>query len=213
MWSLQIEGVSLRNHQQEIVSDWNALFTGGEKIGIYDGKRVTSTSILLMLGGYLKPNQGNFWLSSDKEKMRIHPKYVGVGSIRQVYEPIPFLRVEETIRLQANLFRVGRKKYRVEKIIQEWNLDKVRKSRYIDLSPLDRLRTSIAAATIHHPHILLLDQPEDGLTDEEWDAFWSTLKQVIQRDQMILALTTLRRDVWLDCQSKIDLSMEKENWI
>lgn len=33
MWCLQIEGVSLQNHQQEIITDWNTSFSGGKMIG------------------------------------------------------------------------------------------------------------------------------------------------------------------------------------
>ncbi|TCP67069.1 ATP-binding cassette domain-containing protein [Baia soyae] len=211
MCSLQIEEVTLHNHGDEIISSWNASFVPGESISIYSGKQITSTSILLMLGGYLKPEQGAVWMVEEEKKEKISPAHIGIASIHRIYEPIPYLRVEEMLLLQANLFRVKHKKMLLEKVMDDWDLDGVRKDRYVDLSPVNQLKASIAAALVHQPPILLLDHPELGLTDEEWSQFSSVLQPIVQRDKLILILTTLRREVWNEHQTKIDLSIKKED--
>lgn len=211
MCNLQIEEVTLHHHGDEIIASWNASFTGGDSVSIYSGKQITSTAILLMLGGYLKPEQGAVWLVEEEKKEPITPEHIGIASIHRIYEPIPYLLVEEMLLLQANLFRAKKKKELIEKVMNDWDLEDIQKDRYVDLSPVNQLKASIAAALVHQPHILLLDHPELGLTDEEWSQFSSILQPIVQRDKLILILTTLRREVWNEYQTKMDLSIKKED--
>lgn len=206
MWKLHAKNVTLQNKSDVILQDWNCVLSGGEMIGIYNGSRLDSTAILLMMGGYVKPTKGFFYLSDFQESISITPTMVGLGPIRKVFEPIPYLRVEETIRLQADLYKVKKKFRRIKQVMEEWGLQNIRKERYKDLSVFNQLKTSIAASVIHRPRILLLDHPRTGITDEEWELVWEHLQKRIQEDQMILALSTVHRDIWNQCQIQIDLS-------
>jgi len=149
-----VKGVSLDVHQGEIV-------------GLLGPNGAGKTTTFYMVVGFIKPYEGRVFLN-DKEITDL-PMYKraqrGIGYLPQ--EPSVFrkLTVEDNIKAVLEMMPYGKteQKERLEGLIDEFGLEKVRKSRGDTLSGGERRRTEIARALATDPKFILLDEPFAGI--------------------------------------------------
>jgi len=149
-----VKGVSLEVNQGEIV-------------GLLGPNGAGKTTTFYMTVGFIKPNEGNVYL--DDEEITHLPMYKrakkGIGYLPQ--EPSVFrkLSVENNIKavLEMTSLSKAAQKDKLEELIAEFTLEKVRKSRGDTLSGGERRRTEIARALATSPKFILLDEPFAGI--------------------------------------------------
>ena len=105
----------------------------------------------------------------------------GVGYLAQEASVFRHLSVEDNIRavLQMTNFTKEYQRERLENLIEEFRLQKVRKSMGIQLSGGERRRTEIARAVAINPKFILLDEPfagVDPIAVEDIQSIVATLK-------------------------------------
>ena len=143
----------------------------GEIVGLLGPNGAGKTTTFYMIVGLIKPNEGKIFLEDENGTTEItkEPVYkraqMGVGYLAQ--EASVFRRLSVEDNLKAVLELTGRpKEYqreRVESLIEEFRLQKVRKSLGIQLSGGERRRTEIARAVAIDPKFILLDEPFAGV--------------------------------------------------
>ena len=150
-----VKGVSMEVEQGEIVG-----FLGPNGAG--------KTTSFYMITGLVKPNGGRIFL--DDEEITGLPMYKraqkGVGYLAQEASVFRKMSVEDNIMSVMELHRKFTKeerKERLESLIDEFNLHKVRKSLGIQLSGGERRRCEIARALAIDPKFILLDEPFAGV--------------------------------------------------
>lgn len=139
----------------------------GEIVGLLGPNGAGKTTTFYMVVGFIRPDSGNVYL--DEEEITNLPMYQrarkGIGYLPQ--EPSVFrkLSVEDNIRAVLELTKLSNKdqKEKMELLIDEFNLEKVRKSRGDMLSGGERRRTEIARALATDPSFILLDEPFAGI--------------------------------------------------
>ena len=149
-----VKGVSLKVNQGEIV-------------GLLGPNGAGKTTTFYMTVGFIKPNEGNVYL--DDEEITHLPMYKrakkGIGYLPQ--EPSVFrkLSVENNIKAVLEMTGLSKKeqKDKLEELISEFTLERVRKSRGDTLSGGERRRTEIARALATSPKFILLDEPFAGI--------------------------------------------------
>ena len=149
-----VKGVSMEVNQGEIVG-----FLGPNGAG--------KTTSFYMITGQIVPNDGKVFL--DDEEITGLPMYKraqkGVGYLPQDASVFRQMSVEDNIMSVmelSNLSKTERNK-RLESLIDEFNLSKVRKSLGIQLSGGERRRCEIARALAIDPKFILLDEPFAGV--------------------------------------------------
>ena len=139
----------------------------GEIVGMLGPNGAGKTTTFYMVVGLIKPNQGKVYL--DKEDITKLPVYKrarkGIGYLAQDESVFRGLTVEENIRavLQMTKLSVREQRERVDDLIEEFNLHKVRKSPGKVLSGGERRRTEIARTLAVNPKFVLLDEPFAGV--------------------------------------------------
>ncbi len=149
-----VRGVSLHVHQGEIV-------------GLLGPNGAGKTTTFYMVVGFIKPNEGEVFLEGDN--ITNLPMYKraqrGIGYLPQ--EPSVFrkLSVEDNIKavLEMTPLSKAEQRERLEELIGEFGLERVRKSRGDTLSGGERRRTEIARALATNPKFILLDEPFAGI--------------------------------------------------
>ncbi|MCQ2156224.1 MAG: LPS export ABC transporter ATP-binding protein [Bacteroidales bacterium] len=150
-----VKGVSMEVNQGEIVG-----FLGPNGAG--------KTTSFYMITGQIVPNGGKVFL--DDEEITDLPMYKraqkGVGYLPQDASVFRKMSVEDNImsvmEMKADMTPQQRKD-RLESLINEFNLSKVRKSKGIQLSGGERRRCEIARALAIDPKFILLDEPFAGV--------------------------------------------------
>lgn len=136
-----------------------------------------------MIVGLIKPNEGGIFLEGNE--LTHEPVYKraqqGVGYLAQEASVFRHLSVEDNIRavLQMTNFTKEYQRERLENLIEEFRLQKVRKSMGIQLSGGERRRTEIARAVAINPKFILLDEPfagVDPIAVEDIQSIVATLK-------------------------------------
>ena len=139
----------------------------GEIVGLLGPNGAGKTTSFYMVVGFIKPTEGKVFL--DDAEITDLPMYrraqAGIGYLPQ--EPSVFrkLSVEDNIRAVLEMGRWSKKEQddKLEELIDEFNLHKVRKSNGDTLSGGERRRTEIARALASDPKFILLDEPFAGI--------------------------------------------------
>jgi len=143
----------------------------GEIVGLLGPNGAGKTTTFYMIVGLIKPNNGRIFLETERETIDLtkEPVYrrakMGVGYLAQEASVFRRLSVEDNIRavLEMTDFSKEYQHERLESLIDEFGLQKVRKSQGIQLSGGERRRTEIARAVAIAPRFILLDEPFAGV--------------------------------------------------
>ena len=139
----------------------------GEIVGLLGPNGAGKTTTFYMVVGFIQPNQGHVFL--DGEEITNLPMYKraqkGVGYLPQ--EPSVFrkLSVEDNIKaiLEMTDLTQAEQSDKLESLIDEFRLHKVRNNIGDSLSGGERRRTEIARALASNPKFILLDEPFAGI--------------------------------------------------
>ena len=139
----------------------------GEIVGLLGPNGAGKTTSFYMITGLIKPNGGQIFL--DDEEITDLPMYKrsqkGLGYLAQEASVFRKLSVEDNIMsvMELSDLTAEQRKERLESLIQEFRLEKVRKSYGIQLSGGERRRCESARALAIDPKFILLDEPFAGV--------------------------------------------------
>jgi lipopolysaccharide export system ATP-binding protein len=164
---LRTENLIKQYGRRTVVRDVSLEVKQGEIVGLLGPNGAGKTTTFYMVVGFIKPNEGRVYL--DNEEITDLPMYKraqhGIGYLPQ--EPSVFrkLSVEDNIRAVLQMTSLSRSEQRekLESLIEEFSLEKVRKSKGDTLSGGERRRTEIARALATSPNFILLDEPFAGI--------------------------------------------------
>ena len=153
--------------QREVVKSVSINVNQGESVGLLGPNCAGKTTTCYMVVGFIQPNQGHVFL--DGEEITNLPMYKraqkGVGYLPQ--EPSVFrkLSVEDNIKaiLEMTNLTQAEQSDKLESLIDEFRLHKVRNNIGDSLSGGERRRTEIARALASNPKFILLDEPFAGI--------------------------------------------------
>ena len=153
--------------QREVVKSVSINVNQGEIVGLLGPNGAGKTTTFYMVVGFIQPNQGHVFL--DGEEITNLPMYKraqkGVGYLPQ--EPSVFrkLSVEDNIKaiLEMTNLTQAEQSDKLEILIDEFRLHKVRNNIGDSLSGGERRRTEIARALASNPKFILLDEPFAGI--------------------------------------------------
>jgi ABC-type (unclassified) transport system, ATPase component len=139
----------------------------GEIVGLLGPNGAGKTTSFYMITGLIKPNAGRIFL--DEEEITKLPMYKraqkGLGYLAQEASVFRTMSVEDNILSVMEMagFDKAYREERLESLIEEFGLHKVRKSQGIQLSGGERRRCEIARALAINPKFILLDEPFAGV--------------------------------------------------
>ena len=134
----------------------------GEIYGFLGLNGAGKTTTIRMLLGMIRPTAGSAFLFGEKVGADSGHLWEKVGYLVEIPYSYPDLTVRENLEIISRLRQIPDKKA-VEFIIDKLRLTSYRDRKVKDLSSGNAQRLGLAKAFIHHPDILLLDEPTKGL--------------------------------------------------
>lgn len=139
----------------------------GEIVGLLGPNGAGKTTSFYMIVGLIKANEGRIFLDdNDITSLPVYKRArLGIGYLAQEASVFRKLSVEDNLKavLEMSGFTKEEQKERLESLIVEFGLEKIRKSLGIQLSGGERRRTEIARALALKPNFILLDEPFAGV--------------------------------------------------
>jgi ABC-2 type transport system ATP-binding protein len=149
------------------------------------------STTIRMLCGLLQPSAGTVnvlghEMPRDAEQLRTR-----LGYMTQKFSLWDDLTVSENLEFMGQVFGLaaGRRRLRVSTVAAEFNLTSLFKQRAGTLSGGQRQRLALAAATLHEPELLLLDEPTSAVDPQSRRDFWESLFDLVARGVTILVST------------------------
>jgi lipopolysaccharide export system ATP-binding protein len=152
---------------KRVVNEVTVSVNTGEIVGLLGPNGAGKTTTFYMFVGLVQPDQGDIFL--EDEVITHLPMYKrarkGLGYLPQEASVFRDLSVEDNIKAILEMRKLSAKdqKDKLEQLIDEFSLGRVRKNMGKVLSGGERRRTEIARALATDPHFILLDEPFAGV--------------------------------------------------
>jgi ABC-2 type transport system ATP-binding protein len=149
------------------------------------------STTIRMLCGLLRPSSGECTVLGhpvprDAEKLR-HK----IGYMTQRFSLWEDLTVVENLDFMGRIFGLenGVRRRRIEELLEHYRLADRREQRAGTMSGGQKQRLALAAATLHDPEVLLLDEPTSAVDPQNRRDFWESLFELVDRGTTILVST------------------------
>ncbi|QPH38795.1 LPS export ABC transporter ATP-binding protein [Pedobacter endophyticus] len=164
---LKAEHLVKKYKQRTVVNDVSFNVNQGEIVGLLGPNGAGKTTSFYMIVGLIKPNEGRIFLEGEDitEDAMYRRAQKGIGYLAQEASVFRKLTVEDNILAILEMSSMTKEEQRdkLEELINEFSLHKVRKNRGDLLSGGERRRTEIARALAANPNFILLDEPFAGV--------------------------------------------------
>lgn len=164
---LSTENLVKKYRQRTVVNHVSIDVHQGEIVGLLGPNGAGKTTTFYMTTGLVSPNEGRVFLNDvDITTLPVYRRaQLGVGYLPQEASVFRTLTVEDNIRtvLEMTDLTPAEQKDRLEQLISEFHLQKVRKNLGNRLSGGERRRTEIARGLAINPRFIMLDEPFAGV--------------------------------------------------
>ena len=164
---LKAESIYKSYKGRKVVNDISIEVNQGEIVGLLGPNGAGKTTSFYMIVGLIKPDGGK--ISLENSEITTLPMYrraqKGIGYLAQEASVFRKLSIEDNIKAVLELTTLSKEEQsaKMESLLDEFNLNKIRKSRGDLLSGGERRRTEIARALATDPKFVLLDEPFAGV--------------------------------------------------
>jgi lipopolysaccharide export system ATP-binding protein len=188
--SLRAEHLVKRYKKRTVVNDVTVSVNQGEIVGLLGPNGAGKSTSFYMIVGMIRPNEGKVFL--DEKNITKLPMYkrarLGVGYLTQEASVFRTMSVRDNILsvLQMTKFTKKQQAERTDKLLEEFSLTHIAKSKGFMLSGGERRRTEIARAMATDPKFILLDEPFAGIDPIAVEDIMEIVKQLKYRNIGVL---------------------------
>jgi ABC-2 type transport system ATP-binding protein len=149
------------------------------------------STTIRMLCGLLEPSAGSVEVLGHRMPRDAELLRRQLGYMTQRFSLWDDLTVRENLEFMARIFGLGapERRHRLRELSEEYDLGAVLTQRAGTMSGGQRQRLALAAATLHRPELLLLDEPTSAVDPQSRRDFWESLFALVQRGTTILVST------------------------
>ncbi len=180
--------------QIKVLNGVNMEVHPGEFIAVQGASGCGKTTLLLIAGGLLHPNDGqvffdreNLYLKGSEERATFRAK--NFGFVFQQYHLVPYLTTLENVLLPTLAMSSEDDYEKATNLIDEFGLSHRRTHMPGELSAGEKQRTSLARALLHSPKVLFADEITGNLDEENSTVVINALKSFTEDGGTVLFVT------------------------
>lgn len=200
--SITIRKVNKFYKEQQALNNISFSLKEGEIVGFLGPNGAGKSTLMRIITCYLKQDNGIVEvcnLDTLKNSQIIKSK---IGYLAENNPLYTNMYIKEYLSFVANMYNISNLKERVEEIIQETGLTSEKEKKISQLSKGYKQRVGLAAALIHNPMILILDEPTTGLDPNQLIEIRNLIKE-IGKQKTILISTHIMQEVDKICNRVI----------
>ncbi|GAA3896938.1 ABC transporter ATP-binding protein [Anoxybacillus suryakundensis] len=189
MMVIQLQHVYKQFHQKEVIHDVSLTVNEGEIFGMLGPSGAGKTTIVKMIAGIDMATTGEIYVLG--ERMPNLQTMARIGFMAQSDALYGELTAHENLDFFASIYGLKgkKKKQRIEDVLQLVHLTNDRNKAVHQYSGGMKRRLSLAAALLHEPEVLILDEPTVGIDPLLRQAIWEELERIRQQGTTIVVTT------------------------
>jgi bacitracin transport system ATP-binding protein len=159
---LRTTGLTKKYKHHTVVEDVHISVKKGEIYGFLGQNGAGKTTTIRMIMGLVKPTSGQIELFGEQVVPGRSALFEKIGSIIEIPGAYPNLTAAENLDIHRRLMGIGNKES-IEEALEQVGLLHTRNKKVKSFSLGMKQRLGIARALLHHPELLILDEPTNGL--------------------------------------------------
>jgi ABC-2 type transport system ATP-binding protein len=169
----------------------NVTLQRGEVFGLLGANGAGKTTTIRLLCGMLPPSAGSIQVAGVDMVHRARLARSRIGYVSQRFALYGDLQVLENLKLQASLYSVTgrRKQQRIDWALDHLSLSPYKATMAAELPLGYKRRLALAAALLHEPEVLFLDEPTSGVDPIARQHFWELIYDLAETGIGILVTT------------------------
>jgi ABC-2 type transport system ATP-binding protein len=186
---IDVRGLTKRFGERTVVDHFDIKVPKGAIYGFLGPNGSGKTTTIRMLCGLLTPDEGQgtcLGLDVRADAPRIKEE---VGYMTQKFSYYEDLSIRENLDFVARMYRLDKRKQRVNQAIEELGLADRQKQLAGSLSGGWKQRLALAACLLHEPQLLLLDEPTAGVDPKARRDFWDEIRRLSAKGVTVLVST------------------------
>lgn len=191
-YCIEVQELTKRYGEQVAVDHISFRVKKGSLIGFLGVNGAGKTTVINMLATLLKPDSGTVSVCGHELGKEDNKIREAIGIVYQQNCLDELLTVKENLLCRGILHGISKKQaqQQYDKLTEILKLGDITKKKYKTLSGGQKRRCEIAAALMHAPKILFLDEPTTGLDPATRIDVWNIVEQLQREDRMTVFLTT-----------------------
>lgn len=186
---IDVRGLTKSFGDKRVVDHFDITVPRGAIYGFLGPNGSGKTTTIRMLCGLLTPDEGEgTCLGYDVRKQATQIKE-RVGYMTQKFSYYEDLSIRENLDFVARMYRLDRRKERVDQALVDLGLIDRQKQLAGSLSGGWKQRLALAACLLHEPQLLLLDEPTAGVDPKARRDFWDEIRRLSAKGVTVLVST------------------------
>jgi ABC-2 type transport system ATP-binding protein len=167
----------------------------GEIFGLVGPDGAGKTTTLRLLCGLMDPDEGEAWVVGKNVARELDPVKDQIGYMAQRFGLYDDLTVDENMSFYADLFGLPKadRARLLPRLLEMTRMAPFRKRQAGKLSGGMKQKLALMCTLLHHPQVLFLDEPTNGVDPVSRRDFWAILYQLV-RDGLTVLITTAYLD-------------------
>ncbi|WP_299005677.1 ABC transporter ATP-binding protein [uncultured Shewanella sp.] len=190
-YAIQAKGLTRKFGDFTAVDNLTIKVPRGKIYGFLGPNGCGKSTCIRLLTGLLTPTKGSVNVLNLHLPRQIEALRLRIGYMPQKFSLYEQLTIEENLRFIAQVFGLSKQneRKRVEELLSIYELNTHRKQRAGSLSGGQKQRLALAAATLHKPELLFLDEPTSAVDPQNRREFWERLFDICDMGSTILVST------------------------
>ena len=206
--SLIINSVNKSYDKQQALTDVSFTLKKGEIVGFLGPNGAGKSTLMKIITCYLQQNSGKVQvcnLDTQEQDLQVKAK---IGYLPEHNPLYTDMYVKEYLSFVGGIYKVENLNNRIAEIIIQIGLIPEQSKKIGELSKGYRQRVGLAAALLHNPEVLILDEPTTGLDPNQLVEIRNLIKEV-GKDKTVLLSTHIMQEVDKMCNRVIIISKGK----
>ncbi len=173
------------------VNALNLTVAKGEIFGLVGPDGAGKTTTLRMLSGLLDPDEGEIQIGGQNVQRNLMAVKDRIGYMAQRFGMYLDLTVEENLFFYADLFGIpdSERDPLMVKLLHMTRMEPFRQRQAGQLSGGMKQKLALMCSLLHHPEILILDEPTNGVDPVSRRDFWAILYELVKEGLTVVVTT------------------------
>ena len=206
--SITIEKANKFYGKQQALSDISFSLKKGEIVGFLGPNGAGKSTLMKIITCYLQQDSGKVkvWgLDTQEKDILVKAK---IGYLPENNPLYIDMYIKEYLSFVGSIYKIDNLRNRIAEIIQQTGLTTEQSKKIKELSKGFKQRVGLAAALIHNPEVLILDEPTTGLDPNQLVEIRNLIKEV-GKDKTVLLSTHIMQEVDKMCNRVIIINKGK----